>query len=102
VLFPWNAVSDAKPEPKPAPKERRDPLKLARYYQSLLERVPDFGLRTPVDVTAVDWRNCASARRSGGRAQSPVALWLDAMLSYLNMVESSSGGLLERPGVGTT
>jgi hypothetical protein len=39
ALFPWNATSDAKPEPKPAPKERRDPLKIARYYQSLL----DFG-----------------------------------------------------------
>jgi hypothetical protein len=37
ALFPWNAVSDAKPEPKPAPKERRDPLKLARYYQSLMD-----------------------------------------------------------------
>ena len=39
ALYPWNAVSDAKPEPKPAPRERRDPLKLARYYQSLM----DFG-----------------------------------------------------------
>lgn len=37
VLFPWNAISDAKPEPKPAPKEPRDPLKLARYYQSLMD-----------------------------------------------------------------
>jgi hypothetical protein len=37
VLFPWNAVSDAKPEPKRAPKERRDPLKLVRYYHSLLD-----------------------------------------------------------------
>jgi hypothetical protein len=36
VLFPWNAGSDAKLEPKPALKERRDPLKLARYYRSLL------------------------------------------------------------------
>jgi hypothetical protein len=37
VLLPWNAASDAKLEPKPAPKERRDPLKLARYYQSLVD-----------------------------------------------------------------
>jgi Mn-dependent DtxR family transcriptional regulator len=37
VLFPWNAVSESKPEPKPVPKERRDPLKLARYYQSLMD-----------------------------------------------------------------
>ena len=37
VLFPWNAVSDTKPVPKPAPQESRDSLKLARYYQSLLD-----------------------------------------------------------------
>ena len=37
AAFPWNAVSDANPEPKPAPRERRDPLKLARYYQSLID-----------------------------------------------------------------
>jgi hypothetical protein len=37
ALFPWNAVSDAKPQPKPAPRERRDPLKLAQYYQSLMD-----------------------------------------------------------------
>jgi hypothetical protein len=37
AIIPWNAFSDAKPEPEPAPKERRDPLKLARYYQSLLD-----------------------------------------------------------------
>jgi hypothetical protein len=37
ALFPWNAVSNAKPEPKPAPRERRDPLKLARYHQSLMD-----------------------------------------------------------------
>ena len=37
ALLPWNAASDAKPEPKPAPKERRDPLKLARYYRSLMD-----------------------------------------------------------------
>jgi hypothetical protein len=37
ALYPWNADSDAKTEPKPVPKERCDPLKLARYYQSLLD-----------------------------------------------------------------
>ena len=37
ALLPWNAASDAKPEPKPAPKERRDPLRLARHYQALLD-----------------------------------------------------------------
>jgi hypothetical protein len=37
ALFPWNGYSDRKPDPKPDPKEHRDPLKLARYYQSLLD-----------------------------------------------------------------
>jgi hypothetical protein len=37
ALLPWNGFSDAKPQPEPAPRERRDPLKLARYYQSLLD-----------------------------------------------------------------
>jgi hypothetical protein len=37
AIFPWNAVSDAKPQTKPARRERRDSLKLARYYQSLLD-----------------------------------------------------------------
>ncbi len=37
AMFPWNAFSDVKPAPKAASKERRDPLKLARYYQSLLD-----------------------------------------------------------------
>jgi hypothetical protein len=37
AIFPWNAFSDAKPEPKPVPKERRDPLKLARHYKALLD-----------------------------------------------------------------
>jgi hypothetical protein len=36
-IFPWNAAFDAKLEPKPATKERRDPLKRAQYYQSLLD-----------------------------------------------------------------
>jgi hypothetical protein len=36
-LLPWGTAFSGKPEPKPAPKERRDPLKLARYYQSLLD-----------------------------------------------------------------
>ena len=37
ALFPWNSFSDAKPKAAPVPKEHRDPLKLARYYQSLLD-----------------------------------------------------------------
>ena len=37
ALLPWNTAFDAKPEPIPAPRERRDPLKLARYYQSLID-----------------------------------------------------------------
>src|SRR5262245_43214432 len=36
ALFSWNFVSETEREPKPVPKEPRDPLKLARYYQSLL------------------------------------------------------------------
>jgi len=35
--LPWNAASDAKLEPKPAQKGRRDPLKLARYHQPLMD-----------------------------------------------------------------
>lgn len=37
AIFPWNGSIDPIPEPKPVPKERRDPLKLACYYQSLLD-----------------------------------------------------------------
>ena len=37
VIFPWTSFSDTKSEPKPAPKECRYPLKLARYYQSLMD-----------------------------------------------------------------
>jgi len=36
-LFPWATPFPGKPELKPAPKEPRDPLKLARYGQSLLD-----------------------------------------------------------------
>src|SRR5437868_11135173 len=36
AIFPWNTISDAKPNPKPTPKEPRDRLALARYYQSLV------------------------------------------------------------------
>lgn len=36
-IFPWNGSIDPNPEPKPVPNERRDPLKLARYYESLLD-----------------------------------------------------------------
>lgn len=35
-MFPWGAPFPGKSEPKPTPKERRDPLKLARHYQALL------------------------------------------------------------------
>ena len=37
AIIPWNTFAEAKPQPKPVPKERRDPLKLARYYRSLLD-----------------------------------------------------------------
>ena len=36
ALVPWNVVSETEREPKRVPKKPRDPLKLARYYQSLL------------------------------------------------------------------
>jgi hypothetical protein len=36
-MFPWNGSSSHEPENLAAPKEPRDPLKLARYYQSLLD-----------------------------------------------------------------
>lgn len=37
AVFPWNSPSDPKTNTEAAPKERRDPLKLARYYQSLMD-----------------------------------------------------------------
>jgi hypothetical protein len=37
AIFPWNGSIDQNSEPKPLPKGRRDPLKLARYYQTLLD-----------------------------------------------------------------
>ena len=36
-MFPWSAAFSGKPEPKPMPKDQRDPLKLARHYQALLD-----------------------------------------------------------------
>jgi hypothetical protein len=36
-FFPWNGSSTPEPEDSATPKEPRDPLKLARYYQSLLD-----------------------------------------------------------------
>ena len=33
---PWNAQWNDIPEPKPAPKERPDGIKLARHYQALI------------------------------------------------------------------
>jgi Mn-dependent DtxR family transcriptional regulator len=35
--LPWNAACETKLEPKPAPEKHRDPLKFARYYQSLMD-----------------------------------------------------------------
>jgi hypothetical protein len=37
ALYPWNGASDPEPKVPPPPREFRDPLKLARYYQSLLD-----------------------------------------------------------------
>jgi hypothetical protein len=36
-MMPWNGSSDSEPKVPPTAKEPRDPLKLARYYQSLLD-----------------------------------------------------------------
>jgi hypothetical protein len=36
-MAPWNGSSDTVLEAEAAPKEKRDSLKLARYYQSLLD-----------------------------------------------------------------
>ena len=36
ALYPWNISIEPEPEVPTTPKESRDPLKLARYYQSLL------------------------------------------------------------------
>jgi hypothetical protein len=36
-VIPWNGSSEAELKVSATPKEPRDPLKLARYYQSLLD-----------------------------------------------------------------
>jgi DNA-binding GntR family transcriptional regulator len=36
-LFPWGAGFPEKPEPKPAPKELPDGMKLARHFKALLD-----------------------------------------------------------------
>ena len=36
-IRPWNGSSGPEPQVPPPPSEPRDPLKLARYYQSLLD-----------------------------------------------------------------
>jgi len=36
-VIPWNDSSESDPEVSGTPKIPRDPLKLARYYQSLLD-----------------------------------------------------------------
>jgi hypothetical protein len=36
-IIPWNGSSGPEPQVPPASREPRDPLKLARYYQSLLD-----------------------------------------------------------------
>jgi hypothetical protein len=35
--MPWNGSSCPEPQAPSPPRETRDPLKLARYYQSLLD-----------------------------------------------------------------
>jgi hypothetical protein len=37
AFFPWNGSSGTQQQVPPPQKESRDPLKLARYYQSLLD-----------------------------------------------------------------
>ena len=37
AFHPWNGSSNPEPEAPAVPKEPRDPLKLARHYQSLLD-----------------------------------------------------------------
>ena len=36
-MLPWDGLPTPNRSRNPLPKERRDPLKLARYYQSLLD-----------------------------------------------------------------
>lgn len=36
-FIPWNGSSSPEPRVQPPPKESRDPLTLARYYQSILD-----------------------------------------------------------------
>jgi hypothetical protein len=35
--IPWNGSSEPEPEDSATPKEPRDPLKLAHYYESLID-----------------------------------------------------------------
>jgi hypothetical protein len=37
AFFPWNGSIEPEPKVAATPKEPRDPLKLARYYLSLLD-----------------------------------------------------------------
>ena len=37
AIYPWNGSSEPEPKVLATPKEPRDPLELARYYQSLLD-----------------------------------------------------------------
>jgi len=37
AIIPWNGSIDLEPKVPATPKEHRDPLKLACYYQSLLD-----------------------------------------------------------------
>jgi hypothetical protein len=36
-FIPWNGSTSQESQLRPPPKEPRDPLKLARYYQTLLD-----------------------------------------------------------------
>jgi len=38
-IIPWNGSIEPEPQVSATPKETRDPLKLASYYQSLLDEV---------------------------------------------------------------
>jgi hypothetical protein len=37
IVCPWNTPSGSKTNTNAPPQERRDPLKIARYYQSLMD-----------------------------------------------------------------
>lgn len=76
-LFAWNAAFSGKLEPKPAPKERREPLKLAHHYQALLD--------------SGKFENRAALARHLGVSRARVTQVLKRLASTPAVVDESAG-----------